>query len=158
MKRVLTLALAAFVAVTAALIPAGAASAHAGPHVVYLDVSMTIKDADWPDGDDYAYPKWTRQLKINVDTPSASTQFEGCADEVRVLLDVLVSHNPSPFANGDVSVQTKTRLYEGASCSTTDLEKSTNRAFVAREYVGYTDSYVISDSGGDSASIRLRVN
>jgi hypothetical protein len=146
------------VAVGAALIPAGAASAHAGPHTVYLDVSMTIKDADWPDRDDYAYPTWTRQLKLNVDTPKASTQFEGCADEVRVLLDVLVSHNPSPFANGNITVKTKTRLYEGTSCGTTDLESSTDRSFVAPEYVGATDSWVISDSGGDSASIRLRVN
>jgi hypothetical protein len=158
MKRIVTLVVAAFVAMTAALVPAGAASAHAGPHVVYLQVSMTIKDADWPDSDDYAYPKWTRELRLSVDTPSASTQFEGCADEVRVILDVTASHNPSPFANGDVAIKTKTRLYEGSSCGTTDLEKSTSRAFLAPEYVGATDSWVISDSGGDSASIRVRVN
>jgi hypothetical protein len=157
MKRVVTLVLAAFLAMTATLIPAGAASAHAGPHVVYLEVSMTIKDADWPDSDDYAYPRWTRELRINVDTPSATTRFEGCADEVRVVLDVQVSHNPSPFANGNVAVKTKTRLYEGSSCATTDLEASMSRTFVAPEYVGATDSWVISASD-DSASIRLRVN
>jgi hypothetical protein len=157
MKRVVTLILAASLAVIATLIPAGAASAHAGPHVVYLEVSMTIKDADWPDSDDYAYPSWSRQLRLSEATPSATTRFEGCADEVRVILDVQASHNPSPFANGDVTIKTKTRLYEGSSCGTTDLERSMSRSFVAPEYVGGYDSWTINDSGGDSASVYLRV-
>lgn len=157
MKRIVTLVLAAFIAMGAALIPAGAASAHAGPHTVYLDVSMTIKDDDAPFGDEYAYPEWERELKLTVDKPSASTRFEGCADEVRVVLDVTVSHDPDPWANHDVAVKTRTRLYEGASCRTTDLEASTSRSFIAPEYVGAMDIWSVN-SGDDGASISLKVN
>ncbi|TDC30207.1 hypothetical protein [Micromonospora sp. KC213] len=163
MKRIVTLVLAGVVAMTAALIPAGAASAHAGPHTVSLDLHMFIKDSEsWPDPDhEYADLKWERELKLTVAQPSASTQFVGCAGrEVRVVVDVFVSHDPDPWANHDVEVMTKTRLYEGESCQTDDLEKTTYRSFVAREYVGGYDHWVIKsdESGDDHASIALGVN
>lgn len=155
MKRLVTLALATLGAAAVALVPAGTASAHAGTHVVSLEVKMTIKDADWPDSDDYAYPQWTRSVTITEATPSKTTQFQGCADEVRVVLDVTVSHNPSPFANYDVAIRTKTRFYEGASCDTTDLEVTTTRAFVVPGFSSASDSWVVS-SGDDHASLWIR--
>lgn len=155
MKRLVTLALAMLGAATVALVPAGTASAHANTHVVSLQVEMTIKDADWPDSDDYAYPKWNRSVTISEATPSRTTQFEGCADEVRVVLDVTVSHNPSPFANFDVAIRTRTRFYEGSSCSTTDLEATTTRAFVVPGFSSATDSWVVT-SGDDHASLWIR--
>ncbi|MEH1126614.1 hypothetical protein [Micromonospora sp. CPCC 206061] len=152
MKRLVTLVLATLGAAAVALVPAGTASAHAGTHVVSLDVEMTIKDADWPDSDDYAYPKWKRSVTISEATPSRTTQFVGCADEVRVVLDVTVSHNPSPFANFDVAIKTRTRFYEGSSCNTTDLEVTTTRNFVVPGFSSATDSWVVK-SGDDHASL-----
>jgi hypothetical protein len=154
MKRLVTLALATLGAAAVALVPASTASAHANNHVVSLEVGMTIKDADWPDSDDYAYPEWRRSVTITEATPSRTTRFEGCADEVRVILDVTVSHNPSPFATFDVAIRTKTRFYEGASCSTTDLEVTTTRAFLVPGFSSASDSWVVK-SGDDHASIRI---
>lgn len=154
MKRLVTLVLAIVGAVTVALIPASAASAHANSHVLTINVSMTIKDADWPDSDDYAYPKWTRSLTLSGTAQSVSTQFQGCADEVRIVLDVVASHNPSPFAGQEVSISTRTRLYEGTSCGTTDLDASASRSWgTLLPYTTRSDQWVVSSDGNHVSTI-----
>jgi hypothetical protein len=155
-KRLVTLVLVMLGAVAVALVPAGAASAHAGFHVVSISGSMTIKDADWPDGDDYAYPNFSRDLTLSSTVSSASAQFTGCADEVRIVLDVTATHNPSPFGSYDVTISTRTRLYEGSSCSTTDLDASGSRSFVVGGWTTKSDQWVVS-SDGNSVSILMSV-
>jgi hypothetical protein len=153
MKRLVTLAAAIVGAVTIALVPASAASAHSNSHALTINVSMTIKDADWPDADDYAYPSWTRNITLSGTAQSVSTQFQGCADEVRIVLDVTISHNPSPFAGQEVSVNTRTRLYEGTSCSTTDLDASASRSFGVGPYSTISDQWVVSSDGNHVSTI-----
>jgi len=156
MKRLVTLALVMLAAVSTALIPAGSASAHDGTHAIVIDGKMTIKDEDWPDSDDYAYPTFARTLVLTVGTASASARFTGCADEVRVVLDVTASHNPSPFADQTVSIQTMTRLYEGESCATTDLERVVVRTFTVAPYTTRSDQWSVDDDG-DGVDILMHV-
>ncbi|HCU51713.1 MAG TPA: hypothetical protein DGG94_18255, partial [Micromonosporaceae bacterium] len=91
-KRLVATAVAVVGAVAVALVPVTPASAHAGSHAISITGNMTIKDADWPDADDYAHVNFSRNLSINAATPSASARFTGCADEVRIVIDVTVSH------------------------------------------------------------------
>jgi hypothetical protein len=154
-KRLATLVLAMFAAAVA-LVPAGTASAHAGFHSVSISGSMTIKDADWPDSDDYAYPSFSRDLTLSATTASASAQFQGCADEVRVVLDVTATHNATPFGSYDVTISTRTRFYEGSSCSTTDLDADASRSFVVPGWTTRSDQWVVN-SDGNSVTILLNV-
>ncbi|HLL67698.1 MAG TPA: hypothetical protein VK453_18580 [Micromonosporaceae bacterium] len=153
MKRLMAAVLATVGAVALVVLPAGSASAHPSYHSIGVWGHMNITDADWPDGDDHNYVEFSGGASVSEATPTASLRFEGCSDEVRVVLDVTIVHQPNqPW----VTVNTRTRLYEGASCATTDKERDVRRTY----YVGserLQDSWTVW-SGGNMGSTMLNVS
>jgi len=87
--------------------------------------------------------------------PSSFVEMEGCAgDEVRVTLEL----NAQGAARNDVLIKGTARLYEGTSCTTTDLEheKSIQLTVPADSYAPLTIDLISSGfGGGDTAKINL---
>lgn len=157
MKRLISVALATLGAVALAIVPAGPASAHQGAHTVMLVGNMSITDADWPDGDDHKNVDIQQVVTLSAAEQTQTVRFTGCADEVRVVLDVTISHTT---LSGDLLINTHTRLYEGASCSTTDLDAQSRRSFIVAGIPGNTgsngDKWTVN-SDGNKVTVTLVV-
>ncbi|HYN95624.1 MAG TPA: hypothetical protein VES42_17390 [Pilimelia sp.] len=153
MKRMFPLVIAMIGAMVVALAPASPASAHPGFHVIVLEGSMSITDEDWPDSDDYGFKRFSGVINLPPTATSGSARFEGCADEVRVVLEVVATHSLSLFADGRVVVTTRTKLYEGASCATTDLELSVARSMTVPAYATKSDNWTVNASGNSSGLV-----
>lgn len=143
MKRLISAGLVALGAVSLAVVPAGPASAHLGTHTVSISGHMSITDADWPDGDDHKHVDILKSVTLSGAEPSQTVRFTGCADEVRVVLDVAFSHT----ATGGLQAATHTRLYEGASCSTTDLDGQSRRTVALPANASASDLWGVNSDG-----------
>ncbi|HLL69003.1 MAG TPA: hypothetical protein VK453_25310 [Micromonosporaceae bacterium] len=126
MKRLIAAVLTTVAAMALVVLPASSASAHPNDHTVAVSGSMYIHDSDFQGWDDEDV-SFHKLVVVSGDAPVATMRFQGCADEVRVVLDVTVVHEAGA---GRVNVTTRTRLYEGASCATTDLDQSDTRHLV----------------------------
>lgn len=112
--------LAAVVASVSFLIVGGASAAlaHAKTHSTSISGNMHIVDHDWPDANDTG----NRAIGPVGQSSPAAYSTGGCVDEVRGTITITFADSSS--FPGWLLATLKTRLYEGASCSTNDLDGS----------------------------------
>ncbi|MCW6009896.1 hypothetical protein K1W54_35940 [Micromonospora sp. CPCC 205371] len=158
-----------FLAVVAALAVGGLtlvglaspASAHNPPHLISITGNMHILDDDnWPETDDVGDRSFNIQTSVGSTAPSATVSAQGCVDdEVRVVVSYRVDDN-NTFP-GWVFVTPSYRLFEGASCSTTDLDGTLNPAgfWVGPNQIVSRASVRVNNTaeGGDWADITVTV-
>jgi hypothetical protein len=140
---------------------ADAATPHDPPHLVSITGNIFMYDEDtWPESDDVGNSMVYVQTSVGSNVPSGTASAEGCVDdEVRVVVSYRV--DDSLEWPGWVLVTPTYRLYEGASCGTTDLDGAVGLDPV---WVGPNESVNLAPArvhntaeGGDWAEVTVSV-
>lgn len=126
-SRFLTALAAAAVLVTGSLaVPATPAAAAAKTHIVLWNTPlMKIKDEETGQDTNRTWTLWTHEIRP---APNEKLHWENCAGgEARGEFDLTVE--PVSGKPGHAAITMQTRLYEGASCTTSDYENSETTVF-----------------------------
>lgn len=124
--------------------------------LVNVSGSMFILDDDWGSANESGTFPFSNSIYLTPGQASTLVNAQNCVDEeVRVELAVNVARG----ANGrEVSVSGNVKLFEGTSCSTSELEGETNFAFVVPEDASVPNYSVHVTNGEDYGDIRLTVS
>jgi hypothetical protein len=118
--------------------------------------SMFVFDHDWPDGSESQSFNFQNTVFVGSEAPLDLLRKEGCVDnEVRAELHLTVKL----ASDEGIMIDGQLKLYEGASCSTNDLDGQTTVAFfVPKDQVrSFSLRLQNTDEGGDFIDLTMTV-